>query len=99
MVSKLPHKNPDNWLFISQFLAAPVLAFITAYLRAMYEGKSKKARWLEGSLLGLATVAISPVLEWFGLPNNLAIVFAVTVGFVGVETLKDKIKQRFNEKV
>lgn len=98
-MSKMPHKDPAFIEFLSKFIAAPVLAFVTAYLRAMYEGKSKKVRWLEGSLLGLATVAINPVLEWLGLPENLAIVFAVTVGFVGVETLKDKIKQRFNDKV
>lgn len=78
---------------------APLLAFITAWIRAWNEGKSAFARWTEGSLLGLATVAVFPVLELLGLSQNLAVFFGVCMGFVGVETLKLWLKRFVERKI
>lgn len=71
---------------------APVLAFVTAFLRAAYKGKRWKARWLEGILLALATVGAAPVLNYAGLPPDLAVAFAVVAGYVGVDTLTEWMK-------
>lgn len=89
----MPVREPTFWEIIMTSMTAPVLAFITAYFRAMYDGKSMAGRLVEGSLLGLATVAVKPVLIWWGLPVDLAIFLGVLFGFVGVETLKCWIKR------
>lgn len=72
---------------------APILAFITAFLRATYRGRRWKARLLEGALLALATIGIAPVLRFFGLPPDLAVAFAVGTGYIGVDTLTDWMRR------
>jgi lambda family phage holin len=72
---------------------APLLAFVTAFMRATYRGHRWKARLLEGTLLALATIGAAPVLKYMGLPPDLAIAFAVGVGYIGVDTLSDWIKR------
>jgi lambda family phage holin len=72
---------------------APLLAFVTAFMRATYRGRRWKARLLEGTLLALATIGAAPVLKYMGLPPDLAIAFAVGVGYIGVDTLSDWIKR------
>lgn len=76
-----------------QSITAPFLAFITAWLRAAYDGKSTTVRFIEGLLLGIATVAVKPLLLLLGLPLDMAIVFGVACGFVGVETLKSWLRR------
>lgn len=103
-MSKMPHKDPSLWQLIVEnwtIVSAPFIAILTAYLRAEYEGtqQSKRMRWIEGGLLGLATVGVSSLLKWLGIPPEVSIAAAVTFGFVGVETLKDKIKQKFQERI
>jgi lambda family phage holin len=72
---------------------APLLAFVTAFMRATYRGRRWKARLLEGTLLALATIGAAPVLKYMGLPPDLAIAFAVGAGYIGVDTLSDWIKR------
>lgn len=72
---------------------APILAFLTAFLRATYRGKRWKARLLEAMLLALATVGVAPVLKYMGLPPDLAIAFAVAAGYIGVDTLTDWMRR------
>ena len=72
---------------------APILAFITAFMRATYRGKRWKARLLEGALLALATIGVAPVLKYLGLPPDLAIAFAVGAGYIGVDTLSEWLKK------
>lgn len=72
---------------------APLLAFVTAFMRATYRGRRWKARLLEGTLLALATIGAAPVLKYMGLPPDLAIAFAVGSGYIGVDTLSEWIKR------
>jgi len=72
---------------------APLLAFVTAFMRATYRGRRWKARLLEGTLLALATIGAAPVLKYMGLPPDLAIAFAVGAGYIGVDTLSEWIKR------
>lgn len=78
---------------------APLLAFITAVLRATYRGKRWKARLLEGSLLAMATVGVAPVLRYAGLPPDLSIAFAVGAGYIGVDTLTEWMRRYGDSKV
>lgn len=89
----MPVPDPSQQEIIMNGATAPLLAFVTAWLRAWNEGKSMLSRCIEGSLLGLATIAVIPVLKWLGLPENLAIFLGVSMGFVGVETLKLWLKR------
>lgn len=72
---------------------APLLAFVTAFMRATYRGRRWKARLLEGTLLALATIGAAPVLKYMGLPPDLAIAFAVGSGYIGVDTLSEWINR------
>lgn len=78
---------------------APVLAFITAFVRATYRGKRWKARLLEGTLLALATIGAAPVLKYMGLPPDLAIAFAVGAGYIGVDTMTDWMRRYGDSKI
>lgn len=78
---------------------APILAFITAFMRATYRGKRWKARLLEGTLLALATIGVAPVLKYMGLPPDLAIAFAVAGGYIGVDTLTDWMRRYGDSKI
>ncbi|MNJ77440.1 Phage holin family (Lysis protein S) [compost metagenome] len=44
---------------------------------------------LEGGLCGMVTLALVPLLEWFGLPQSMATFAGGMVGFMGVEKLRD----------
>jgi lambda family phage holin len=79
---------------LAKAATAPVLAFITALLRASYQNKKRwKSRFLEASLLALATIAIVPVLKLAGMNPDLAVAFAVWSGYYGVDVLSEKFKE------
>ena len=79
---------------IAKAATAPFLAFITALLRASYQNKKRwKSRFLEASLLALATIAIVPVLKLAGMNPDLAVAFAVWSGYYGVDVLSEKFKE------
>lgn len=72
---------------------APFLAFITALLRAAYQNKKRwKSRFLEASLLALATIAAVPILKMTGMNPDIAVAFAVWSGYYGVDVLAEKFK-------
>lgn len=73
---------------------APFLAFITALLRATYQNKKRwKSRFLEASLLALATIAAVPILKVTGMNPDIAVAFAVWSGYYGVDVLAEKFKE------
>lgn len=73
---------------------APAWGFIMAFLRATYRGKRWKARFIEASMLAIALLGVVPVLQWLGLPQNLAIAVAGWAGYVGVDTLAEMITRK-----
>lgn len=78
-----------GWLqSISPALAAVVLSVITAVLRVVYGGGSVRQMLLEGALCGAVTLALVPLLQWLGLPDNMATFAGGMTGFVGVEELR-----------
>lgn len=73
---------------------APFLAFITALLRSAYQNKKRwKSRFLEASLLALATIAVVPILKMIGMNPDIAVAFAVWSGYYGVDVLAEKFKE------
>lgn len=77
---------------------APIWGGAMAYLRATYRGKRWKARFIEASMLAIAMLGVIPVLQWLGLPQNLAIAIAAWSGYVGVDTLAGWASQKIGVK-
>ena len=73
---------------------APLWGFAMAFLRAWYRGKRWKSRMLEASMLAITLLGVVPVLQWLGLPQNLAIAVAGWAGYVGVDTLAEMITRK-----
>lgn len=78
-----------GWLqSISPALAAVVLSVVTAGLRVIYGGGSYRQMILEAALCGAVTLSLVPLLQWVGLPSNMATFAGGCVGFIGVEELR-----------
>ena len=52
---------------------------------------------LEGLLCGLITLALVPLVEYFGLPQSMATFIGGACGFIGTEKLRD-LAIRWGEK-
>ncbi len=92
----MPEKSPDLWAavlaWVSQVaphLYAPLMSVAVAALRVIYGGGSRRQMVLEGSLCGLATVAVKPALIWIGVPEDVAVFAGAFIGLVGVEKIRD----------
>lgn len=97
----MPEKNPDLWVSITAFLVSmgtvlypPALSIAIAVLRVIYGGGTRRQMILEGSLCGLCTLTLIPLLEWLGLPSSMATFAGGAVGFIGVDKLR-KYAERF----
>lgn len=89
----MPDK-PDTWIIViawlnqhSPTLYAGALSAIVGGLRIIYGGGTRRQALLEASLCTLITIGLIPVLEYFGLPQNLATAAGVFIGFLGVKKL------------
>lgn len=101
---KMPEKSPELWAALVAWLQvnapqlyALLLSVAIAVLRVIYGGGSRRQMILEGALCGLATLAMVPLLAYFGFPQDMATFAGGAVGFVGVEKLRD-IAARFGER-
>lgn len=54
---------------------------------------------IEGAMCGLAALAMVPVLEYLGLPSNLAVFIGACAGFIGVEKLREYADRILSKKV
>lgn len=70
-------------------LYAPLMSVAVAVLRVTYGGGGRRQMILEGSLCGLATVAVKPTLMWIGVPEDVAVFVGAFIGLVGVEKIRD----------
>ena len=102
----MPDKDPSLWLSLLAWVGsvapqfyAPALSVAIAVLRVIYGGGGRKQMVLEGLLCGLATLSIVPLLEWLGLPSNMATFAAGMVGFVGVEKLREYADRLIGRKI
>lgn len=89
-------KDPSLWMAVVAWLSAyqsSIYAFLLsvaiAVLRVIYGGGSGRQIFLEGCLCGLATLAIIPLLGWFGLPSDMATFAGGLIGFMGVEKIRE----------
>lgn len=89
----MPWKNPDSWQWLLQaeFLA-PVLAAVTALLRAAYDDDEPK--WLkimlESSVCGFVAIGVGAGLAEFGFDSdNARLAAASCVGLYGVDWVRN----------
>ena len=101
---KMPEKSPEVWAAVLAWLHAVApslyafaLSVTIALLRVIYGGGSKRQMILESALCGLATLAMVPLLEWIGLPQNMATFVGGLFGFLGTEKIRD-LAIRWGEK-
>ncbi len=100
---KMPDR-PETWaaaLAWLQTIAPSLYAFglsvTIALLRVVYGGGNRRQMFLESALCGLATLAMVPLLEWVGLPQNMATFVGGLFGFLGTEKIRD-LAIRWGEK-
>lgn len=90
----MANENPSILAELAAY-AAPALAFVIGYLRAWRDGKGWASRLIEGALIACATFGVAPVLKYLGMPIDLAYSAAVFLGYVGVDTISEKIRAKF----
>lgn len=101
---KMPEKSPEVWAAVLAWLHAIApslyafaLSVTIAVVRVIYGGGSKRQMILEGLLCGLLTLALAPLVEYFGLPQSMATFVGRCCGFIGTEKLRE-LAIRFGEK-
>ena len=92
----MPQDNPDFWVALGAWLSsystniyALFLSVSIALVRVVYGGGTRRQMALEATMCGLVTLTLQPVLELFGLPNNMSAALGGMVGFIGVEKLRE----------
>lgn len=92
----MPGKNLTFWADIVNWINhnAPVisgaaLAFIMAALRMIRSGESSRESFIEAGMCGGLSLGIITALEYFGLPNTLATLFGVIIGFLGTKKIAE----------
>lgn len=93
---KMNDKNPEFWAAVltglknawPQLLGASMAGLI-AYARLIYDGVTRKNKWLEGVLCGALSLCITSALDAFGLPVSISPFVGGVIGFVGVDKLRE----------
>ena len=103
-VSVMPSNDPSIWRMIADALEniraslwqesnrphlfAPFLSVIIALLRALLNGDGFWHSLLEACLCGTLTLAVFPLLDYFGMNLYLAVSIGAGVSFLGVDWLR-----------
>lgn len=89
-------RNPEFWAAVltgfknawPQILGASMAGLI-AYGRLIYDGATRKNKWLEGVLCGALSLCITSALDVVGLPVSVSPFVGGVIGFVGVDKLRE----------
>ncbi|WP_090138313.1 phage holin, lambda family [Kosakonia oryziphila] len=89
-------KTPEFWVTVvtglkngwPQIFGAGMAAVI-AYGRLIYDGATRKNKWLEGILCGALSLCITSALDVVGLPVSISPFVGGVIGFVGVDKLRE----------
>jgi lambda family phage holin len=94
----MPAKDPNNWQVFLALLAtawpqiyAAALAFVVALVRGVHAGGKPMKSILEAILCGCLTLALVPVLDYFGINQNLAVAIGASIAFLGTEWFRDRV--------
>lgn len=99
MEQKLPWRDPNNWLHAE--LLAPLLSFVLALLRALYD--DKEPRWIriltEAAMCGMITLSVGYGIDAMGLAGEWKYAAAGAVGFLGADYIRTMAKKFVGRKV
>lgn len=88
-VDALEHIRMSLWQEnIRPHVMATALSFVIALLRALVGGGKFRRSLLEASLCGTLTLAVFPLLDYFGLNIYLAVSIGAAISFLGVDWLR-----------
>lgn len=79
------------WEWLMTYGYAPGLAFAIAVIRGIYAGGKPVRTLLEGVMIGLITLALVPLLQYFDLPSDLSVFLGSMLAFMGVEWVRARI--------
>lgn len=89
MADALEHIRMSLWQEdIRPHVMATMLSFIIALLRALVGGGKFLHSLLEACLCGTLTLAVFPLLDYFGLNIYLAVSIGAAISFLGVDWLR-----------
>lgn len=94
----MPNRDPNNWqalmnvvLSLWPQIYAAGLAMLIALVRAIHAGGRPVKSFLEAVLCGFLTLALMPLLAYFGMPQDMAVAVGAAIAFLGVEWVRDRI--------
>lgn len=95
----VPWRNPENWL--SAEVMAPVLSFVLALFRTMYQDKEPNwmRRIIESAMCGMITLSASYGIDAMGLNGDWKYVAAGSIGFLGADYIRGVAHKFINKKV
>lgn len=100
----MPSRDPNNWQALLSAIAdhgpqiyAAGLAMVIALVRALHAGGRPMKSFLEAVLCGCLTLALVPVLDYFGMGQQLAVAGGASIAFLGVEWLRDKLEMVYDK--
>jgi len=79
------------WEWLLTYGYAPALAFAIAVIRGFVAGGRPMRTFLEGVMIGLITLALVPLLQYFDLPSDLSVFLGSMLAFMGVEWVRARI--------
>lgn len=104
MLDKDPTIMAAIWSAITGLSATTkgaLMAFLIACLRVMYDGKeTHKVRVvLEALLCGALSLCATSLIKWLNMPADMAIAIGGAIGFIGVNTMREKILHLIDRKM
>ena len=95
----MPWKDPNNWL--SAETMAPLLSFVLALLRTMYQDQEPSwgRRLLESAICGLITLSSGFAIDALGMHGDWKYAVAGGIGFLGTEYIRTIATRFINRKV
>lgn len=95
----MPWRDPNNWLRAE--LLAPLLSFVLAFFRALYDGK--EPRWVriltESVICGMITLSVGYGIDAMGMAGEWKYAAAGAVGFLGADYIRTIAKKFVGRKV
>lgn len=80
-------------------LSGVVFAAFIRYAGLIYDGDTRKKRWAECLLCGALSWAIISSAEFIGIPNGASGMIGGTVGFLGIEKIREIAHRMINKKL
>lgn len=100
----MPNRDPNNWqallnvvLSLWPQIYAAGLAMLIALVRAIHAGGRPVKSILEAMLCGFLTLALMPLMVYFGMPQDMAVAAGGGIAFLGVEWVRDRLDALYDK--